>query len=227
MAFLTLLCTQKWMLNSAFLSNPCISACDPVSCWQRMPLVMWDTVSWMRMALCSPRKDLEGCSIKACEGFRYYWTEVGWGRHQLLFLKRHLSPAVGGMLYWPKVKLVVASIKPFHYVLTHVHLPGSVSGLCKWADTADSLKTGACEERVSATPKFSHFNIVTSSKPKPVWLILSRKCSCCGYTTRTFAGVSFSCAVPSPISPSTGWHCRFQKSLPERYKLSPYIKHTS
>lgn len=32
---LTLLCTQKWMVNSAFLSNPCISACDPVNCWQR------------------------------------------------------------------------------------------------------------------------------------------------------------------------------------------------
>lgn len=29
------LCTQKWMLNSAFVWNPCISACNPVNCWQR------------------------------------------------------------------------------------------------------------------------------------------------------------------------------------------------
>lgn len=67
------------MSNSAFLSNPCISACDPVSCLQRTLLVMRNTVSWMSMALCSPRRDLEGYSIKACEGFKCYGKEVGWG----------------------------------------------------------------------------------------------------------------------------------------------------
>lgn len=43
------------------------------------------------------------------------------GRHPLLFLKKHLSPAVGGTLYRPKVKSVVASIKPFHQCI-HPHV---------------------------------------------------------------------------------------------------------
>lgn len=114
-------------------------------------------------------------------------------------------------------------------VFTHMCLPGCTSGLYGWEVTADSLKTGSCEEHVSATLMFSHFNIVMSLKPKPVWLILSRKCSCCGYTTRNFTGVSFGCAVPAPISPLSlcSWHCRLQKRLPERYKLCSYMKQTS
>lgn len=53
------------------------------------------------MSLHRPRRDLDGYSVKACEGFKCYEKEVGWGeaRHQLLFLKRHLLPAAGGVLY--------------------------------------------------------------------------------------------------------------------------------
>lgn len=87
---------------------------------------MWDTVSWMRMALCSPRRDLEGYSIKACEGFKCCGKEVGWGEApaaapeetSLRNISQDISPAVGGTLYWPKVKLVVASIKPFHWCIS-------------------------------------------------------------------------------------------------------------
>lgn len=160
-----MLCTQRWMSNSAFLSNPCISACDPVSCWQRIPLVMWDTVSWMRMALCSPRRDLEGYSIKACEGFKCHGKEVGWGEAPAAVPEETSLPSSWGIAVLTQSEISGCINQTIPWCITQVHLPGSVSGLCKWAGTAGSLKTGAWEEPVSATPHFSHFNIVTSLKP--------------------------------------------------------------
>lgn len=47
-----------------------------------------------------------------------------------------------------------------------MRLPDCISGLYGWEVTADSLKTGSCEEQISATLMFSHFNIVMSLKPK-------------------------------------------------------------
>lgn len=187
-----------------------ILASLPVTLWAvyRGPSWWWETQwagwAWHCAALGGTWRDIPLRHVRDSNAMGKRWAG---GKHQLLFHRRHLCSAAGGTLYWPKVKLVAASIKPFHDVWTHMHLPGSVSGLCKWAGTAGSLKTGAWEEPVSAAPQVCHFKIVTSLKPKRVWLILSRKCSCCGYTTRTFAGVSF----PAPISPLSGLALQFSE----------------
>lgn len=158
------------------------------------------------------------------------WKRGGLGRDTSCCSWRNIFPQNLGESYTdPKWNYLLLQLSHFITQFTHMHLPGSTLGLCDWQVTADSLKTGSFEEWLSATLRFSHFNIVMSLKPKRVWLMLSRKCSCCGYTTRNCTGVSLDCAVPAPISPLSvcSWHCRFQKRLPERYKVSSYIKHTT
>lgn len=86
-------------------------------------------------------------------------------------------------------------------LLIHMHLPCSASGPYEWEFTADRLKPAGYQEWVSATRMFSCFNIVMNLKPKNVWLILSWKCSCCGYTSRNFAAATFPAQSLLPSSP--------------------------
>lgn len=116
----------------------------------------------------------------------------------------------------------------------HLHSPFSAPGMSEGEVTADSPKPSSHGEWVSATRPFSHFSVVMNLKPKNVWLILSRKCSCCGYTTRNLSAVTFLAWALLPPAPSARlshpsvwlFHRTFLKHLSERYKPGSCVEQT-